>query len=54
MVDNLSIAICHLLLSLMLWRLYHSPNLDQDSGDVKRGFQKYKSDPIVRKSESDA
>ncbi len=54
MVDNLSIAVSHILLVFMLWRLYHSPNLDHDTGDVKRGFRKYRSDPIGKKSDSDA
>lgn len=46
MVDNLSIAISHILLALMLWRLYHSATLDHDQGQEKRGFLKYKSKPI--------
>ena len=46
MVDNLSIAISHILLALMLWRLYHNPTLDHDNGVEKRGFLKYKSKPI--------
>lgn len=46
MVDNLSIAISHILLALMLWRLYHSATLDHDGGNEKRGFKKHKSAPI--------
>lgn len=30
MVDNFSIALSHLLLAVMLWRLFNSPALDDD------------------------
>ncbi len=46
MVDNFSIAISHILLALMLWRLYHSPGLDHDNGTEERGFRKHRSAPI--------
>lgn len=55
MVDNLSIAISHVLLALMLWRLYNNPKLDHDVvGQEKRGFRKYRSEPFGQKSDSDA
>ena len=54
MVDNISIAISHILLALMLWRLYHNPGLDHDEGNEKRGFLKYKSKPIGDGAKPDA
>ena len=54
MVDNFSIAISHILLALMLWRLNHSATLDQDQGSEKRGFLTYKGKLIGDGDKPDA
>lgn len=53
MVDNFSIALSHLLLAIMLWRLFNSPALDNESGEERGGFAMTKSKPKLKPGPKD-
>lgn len=54
MVDNLSIALTHVLMAIALWRLLHRDDLDQEVSPRKRWEQRRDADMTGRDTPRDA